>query len=85
MLKAHADLAAYLVDPTQIVGQLGAVDHDAALLVFLEPIDAADHGGFAGSRGTADDDLLARRTWRLTSRNTWKAPYHLCTPTRSTA
>ncbi len=42
-----------------VVGQLGAVDDDAALLVLLEPVDAADHGRLAGARRPADHDALA--------------------------
>jgi hypothetical protein len=35
------------------------VDDDAALLVLLEPVDAADHGRLAGARRAADHDTLA--------------------------
>jgi hypothetical protein len=38
---------------------LDAVDDDLAFLMFLEPIDTADHGGLARARRPADDDLLA--------------------------
>src|SRR6266571_4748408 len=55
----HSARAADLVDLLEIVGELDAIDHDAALLVLLEPIDAADHGGFAGSGRPANDDALA--------------------------
>src|SRR6185312_847917 len=50
---------ANLVDLLQVVGQLDAVDDDAAGLVLLEPVDAADHGGLARARGPGDDDALA--------------------------
>ncbi len=59
VLEHHADVAAHLVDLLDVVGQLDAVDHDAALLVLLEPVDAADHGRFAGARRPADHDALA--------------------------
>ena len=59
MLEHHADLAADLVDLLEVVGQLDAVDDDAALLMLLEPVDAADHGRFAGAGRPADDDALA--------------------------
>jgi hypothetical protein len=59
MLEHHADLAADLVDALQVVGELDTVDHDAALLVLLQAVDAADHGGLAGARGPADHDALA--------------------------
>ena len=41
-----------------VVRQLHAVDDDAALLVLLQVVDAADHGGLARSRRTANDNLL---------------------------
>ena len=59
MLEHHADVAAHLVDLLEVVGQLDAVDDDAALLMLLEPVDAADHGRFAGAGRPADDDALA--------------------------
>jgi hypothetical protein len=43
--------APHLVDLLQVAGELGAVDDDAALLVLLQPVDAADHGGLAGADG----------------------------------
>ena len=43
VLEHHADLAAHLVDLLQVVGELLAVDDDLALLVLLQPVDAADH------------------------------------------
>ena len=43
----------------EVVGELDAVDDDLALLVLLQPVDAADHGRLAGARGPADDDALA--------------------------
>ena len=61
VLEHHADLAADLVDPLEVVGELDAVDDDAALLVLLQPVDAADHGRLAGARRAADDDALAAR------------------------
>ena len=38
---------------------LDAVDDDAATIVRLQPVDAADQRGFAGTRRAADDDLFA--------------------------
>src|SRR5690242_19479452 len=58
VLEDHADLAAYLVDLLQVVGEFDAVDDDAAGLVLLETVDAADHGGLARARGPGDDDAL---------------------------
>ena len=59
VLEHHADLAAHLVDLLEIVGELDAVDDDPALLVLLQPVDAADHRRLAGARRPADDDALA--------------------------
>ena len=59
MLEHHADLAADLVDLLEVVGELDAVDDDAALLVLLQPVDAADHRRLAGSGRAADHDALA--------------------------
>ena len=58
-LEHHADFGADLVDLAQVVGELRAIDDDLALLMLLEPVDAADQRGFAGAGRTADDDLLA--------------------------
>ena len=48
-LEHHADLGAHLVDLPQVLGQLDALDDDAAFLVDLQAIDAADQGRFARS------------------------------------
>ena len=61
VLEHHADFAAHLVDLLEVVGQLDAVDDDAALLVLLQPVDAADHGRLAGAGRPADHDALAAR------------------------
>src|SRR5690606_40937072 len=60
LLEHHADLAPHLGDLAHVVGQLGAVDDDAAAVVLLEPVDAADEGRLARARGPDHhDDLLA--------------------------
>jgi hypothetical protein len=59
VLEHHADLAPHLVDLLEIVGEFLAVDDDLALLVLLQPVDAADHGRLARPRRAADDDALA--------------------------
>ena len=61
VLEHHADLAAHLVDVLEVVGELDAVDDDAALLMFFEAVDAADQRRLAGARRAADDDPLALR------------------------
>src|SRR3546814_15542163 len=58
MLKDHADLAPHVVDPAEVVGEFDAVNDNPAGLVLLQPVDAADHGGFARARGPAHDDAL---------------------------
>ena len=42
------------VERAEIIRQLRSIDHDAALLVRLQPVDAADQGGLAGPGWTAD-------------------------------
>ena len=59
VLEAHADLAADLVDVLDVVCQLDAIDDDLAALVFLEAVDAANHGRLAGTGRSADNDALA--------------------------
>ena len=59
-LEHHADFAPDRVERVQIVGQFGAVHHDAAFLVALQPVDAADHGGLARAGGSAHHHPLAR-------------------------
>jgi hypothetical protein len=44
---------------TDIVGQLKAVNDQAALLVFFQPVDAADQRGLARAGRAANDDALA--------------------------
>ena len=59
VLEHHADLAANLVNALEVAGEFDPVDDDLALLVFLQAVDATDHGGFAGAGGAADHDALA--------------------------
>jgi hypothetical protein len=59
VLEHHADFAAHFIDLLQIVGELHAIDDDVALLVFFQPVDAADHRRLAGARRPGDDDALA--------------------------
>ena len=59
MLEHHADFAPDLVDLLQVVGEFDAVDDDLALLMLLEPVDAADQRRLARSRRPANDDALA--------------------------
>jgi hypothetical protein len=42
LLEHHAHLRTHLLDGLHVVRELGAVDDDAALLVLLEAVDAAD-------------------------------------------
>jgi len=57
-LEHHADLAAHGVDVFDFAGQLVAVDDNSPAVVFLQAVDAADHGRLAGPRGAADHDPL---------------------------
>ena len=50
MLKDHSRLAADLLDVADVVGQLDAVDNDAAGVVLFQPVDAADQCRLAGTR-----------------------------------
>ena len=59
LLEHHADFPAHVVDLLEVAGQLDALDHDGALLVFFEAVDAADERRFARARRPADDDALA--------------------------
>ena len=59
VLEYHPHVPADLVDALHVAGQLDAVHDDGALLVLLQPVDAADEGRFARPRGAADDDPLA--------------------------
>src|SRR5262249_249894 len=61
LLKYHADVAAYRKDLFGIIGELFAIDDDAAALPVLQAIDAAKHGRFAAAGRTADDDPFAAR------------------------
>ncbi|MDT4890600.1 hypothetical protein FQZ97_1274600 [compost metagenome] len=59
MLEHHAHFAADRLDVLEVVGQLSAIDDDVALLVLFQAVDAADGGGFARARRSAEDDTLA--------------------------
>src|SRR5262249_30265559 len=59
LLEHHADLAADLVDRPEILGELRAVDDDAAALPVLDAVDAAQQRRLAAARGAADDDALS--------------------------
>src|SRR5260221_4968314 len=59
LLEHHADLAPDVEDGARAVGNLDAVDDDAAGIVTLEAMDAANQGRLAGARRAADHDLLA--------------------------
>ena len=61
LLEHHADLAADRRDVPRVLVQLDAVDDDPALVVLLQPVDAADQRRFAGSRRAADHHPLALR------------------------
>ena len=64
VLEHHADLAAYRRDVLEIVGKLIPADPDLSLIMLIEPVDAADHGGFPGSRWAADDNTLTGRDFQ---------------------
>ena len=59
VLEHHADFAAHLIDVLEVVGQRNAIHHNVALLVFFQPVDAADHRRLAGAGRPADDDAFA--------------------------
>jgi len=59
LLEHHADLAPHRVGVALRGREVDAVDHDAPFLHRLEPVDAADQGGLARSRGAAHHDPLA--------------------------
>ena len=47
LLKYHPDIFSDLGDVFYILGELIPADPDLAFIVFLEPINAADHGGLS--------------------------------------
>ncbi len=44
VLEHHSHFAPHLIDLLEVVGELDAVNDDPSLLVFFQPVDAADHG-----------------------------------------
>src|SRR6516165_8847542 len=58
LLEHHADFAADRLDVFDVGVQLDPGNDDLAPLVFLEPVDAANHRRFARARRPADDDPL---------------------------
>ena len=59
VLKHHTHLAADLVDVFQVIGQHRPVNHDLALLMLFQRVEAADQCRLARPRGAGDDDPLA--------------------------
>ena len=59
VLEAHANLGPDLVDVFQIRRQDRAVHGDPPALVFFQRVDAADQGGFTGTRRARDNDPFA--------------------------
>jgi hypothetical protein len=59
VLEHHTDFAADRFDLLEVVGQLHAVDDDAALLVFFQTIEATNRRRLAGTRRPAQDDTFA--------------------------
>src|SRR5450631_2531942 len=60
-LKYHADLTADRLNVAHAGMHAPAVDHDIALLMLLELVEAADQRRFSGAGRTADDYPLAPR------------------------
>src|ERR1700722_14981567 len=59
LLEHHPDLAPHQVDGPGIAVEQRALDQDTALLVGFQMIEAANQRRFAGTRRSAQDDLLA--------------------------
>src|SRR5205823_9214123 len=59
VLEHHSDLAAHFVDTLEILGELGAIDDDAAALPVFDAVDTAKQRRLAAARRAADDDALA--------------------------
>jgi hypothetical protein len=59
VLEHHADIAANLLNKPDIVTQLFAIHHNSTALVFFKAVDAANGGGFAGTRRTTNDNAFA--------------------------
>ncbi len=59
MLENHAHLAADFIDFLHIIGEFNPVHDDLALLMLLQPVDAADHRRLTGAGRPADNDFFA--------------------------
>src|SRR5207302_11258385 len=59
ILEYHADLTADSVDTAHAGMHPRAVDHDIALLMFLELVEATNQRRFSGDRRTRDDYPIA--------------------------
>ena len=59
LLEYHADLTPHSLDVAHVVRELDAVDDDRAALVFLQAVERADEGGFAGPRWSEDHHHFA--------------------------
>jgi hypothetical protein len=58
MLKYHTHFSPYLFYIFNVTGQFRAIHNNLPPLMLFQPVDAADQGGFARTRRTADDDPL---------------------------
>ena len=59
VLEHHANAATNLLDTLDVLGQRHTADHDLALLMLFQVVDAANHGGLARARRPVNDDPLA--------------------------
>src|SRR3546814_19741746 len=61
LLEHHAHFLAHGVDVAGLGGQVDAVNHDAALLHFFQPVNATNKCGFTRAGRTEDNNAFARR------------------------
>src|SRR5450830_127347 len=59
VLEHHANFTTDRFDLLEVVGQFHAIDHDAALLVLFQTVEAADGGRLARTRRAAENDTFA--------------------------
>ena len=80
LLKDHTNIAAQILGT---VRDFASMDRDHAFLMQLQPVDAADNGGFPDPDGPQITMRSPDSTLKFMSFNTWKSPNHLFTPTIS--
>ena len=74
LLKHHTGFAPHRINGLEVVAKRHAVNDEPALLVRLQPVDAADECRLTRSRRPADDDAFTARDIKIDIAQHMKLP-----------